>query len=107
MRVYLDFQALVEDSGAQSNPTSVLRLRKFLGGFSQVEPLYDIVDTGPGEKEALIKIKGKSQLFAKLSQTWQPNPDSVWQNCLMFSSPTCNASTSTMAALWMRLLLPP
>ena len=107
MRVYVDFQALVEDSGAQSNPISELCLRKFLGGFSQVQPLYDIVDTGPGEKEALIKIKGKSQLFAKLSQTWQANPDSVLQKHLMFSSLMCNASTSTMAALWMRLLLPP
>ena len=107
MRIYLDFQALVEDSGLQSNPISELCLRKFLGGFSQVEPLYDIVDTGMGEKEALIKIKGKSQLFTMLPETWQANPDSVLQKCSMYSSPMCNASTSTMAALWMRPLLPP
>jgi len=61
VRIYIDFQGLVEEFGKLQNPISETRLRKFAGGFTQVQPLYDIIDTGPGREEALVKIKGKSQ----------------------------------------------
>lgn len=59
VRIYIDFQGLVEDFGKLQNPISETRLQKFVGGFTQVQPLYDIIDTGPGREEALVKINGK------------------------------------------------
>lgn len=71
MRIYLDFQALVEDYGGLQNPKVEQRLIKFLGSFGQVQPLYDVVDTGPGNDEALVKIKGRPQTF---SDFYEPRP---------------------------------
>lgn len=61
VRIYIDFQALVDDFAKLQSPISGTRLRKFVGGFTQVQPLCDIIDTGPGREEALVKIKGRFQ----------------------------------------------
>ena len=77
VRIYIDFQGLVEDFGKLRKPISESCLRKFVGGFTQVQPLCDIIDTGPGREEALVKIKGKSDSIPRQVGTCSANAVSV------------------------------
>ncbi|KAL8787852.1 MAG: hypothetical protein Q9195_007592 [Heterodermia aff. obscurata] len=61
-KLYVDFESLLNDDKART--FSETGLRKFFGGFTQVELAFEAVDTGPGPKEAKLKMSEMLHLFA-------------------------------------------
>lgn len=56
-KLYVDFESLL-DNGKPRTCTET-GLRKFFGGFTQVQSAFEAVDTGPGLDEATLKISGE------------------------------------------------
>ena len=55
-KLYVDFESLL-DNGKPRTCTET-GLRKFFGGFTQIDSAFEAVDTGPGLNEATLKISG-------------------------------------------------